>query len=243
VSEKQFQSQVLQLAKLSGWLTYHTHDSRRSQAGFPDLVLVRPPAIVFAELKTEAGKLRPEQAAWLEAVGGCRTVGARLSPVGWRPPEGGMSFEEWSEEGLVLNALHDAAKWARGDWYTHGEHEWGTTYEQGVEETGLDYGTLAHEKYVSDNVSFWLRNQKLSWSHHRAVAPLAPGIYEAESGSGGASGGATRARLVGFVCPSCFGDGAGDLAVSLRGGAKRLRKLAKALDASTKDRMRKRGGA
>lgn len=86
LSEKHFQAQVLQLARLSGWLTYHTHDSRRSAVGFPDLVLVRPPAIVFAELKTEAGKLRPEQAAWLEALGGCRTVRARL----WRP-------SDWSE--------------------------------------------------------------------------------------------------------------------------------------------------
>ena len=92
VSEKQFQAQVLQLAKLSGWLTYHTHDSRRSQAGFPDLVLVRPPAILFAELKSETGRVRPEQAAWLEALGGCRTVGARL----WRPGD-------WPEIEETLN--------------------------------------------------------------------------------------------------------------------------------------------
>jgi len=83
VNERDFQAQVLQLANLTGWLTYHTHDSRRSQAGFPDLVFVRPPAIVFAELKSARGKLRPEQEAWLEAVAGCETVGARL----WRPSD------------------------------------------------------------------------------------------------------------------------------------------------------------
>ena len=34
-------------------------------------------------------------------------------------------------------------------------------------------------------------------------------------------------RLAGFVCPSCFGDGAEDLALSMRRGAVRLRKLAR----------------
>jgi len=32
---------------------------------FPDLVLVRPPEIVFAELKTETGRVSVEQQAWL----------------------------------------------------------------------------------------------------------------------------------------------------------------------------------
>jgi len=81
VSEKHFQAQILQLAKLSGWRCYHTFDSRRSAASFPDLVLVRPPLVVFAELKSEGGKLRPEQAAWLQALRGCESVHAGL----WRP--------------------------------------------------------------------------------------------------------------------------------------------------------------
>lgn len=81
ISEKAFQAQIVELARLSGWLCYHTFDSRRSAAGFPDLVLVRPPVVVFAELKSEAGKLRPEQQAWLEALRECPGVEARL----WRP--------------------------------------------------------------------------------------------------------------------------------------------------------------
>jgi hypothetical protein len=40
-TEKQFMAQVIQLARLRKWLVYHTHDARRSVAGFPDLVLVR----------------------------------------------------------------------------------------------------------------------------------------------------------------------------------------------------------
>lgn len=85
-SEKSFQSQILELARLAGWRTYHTFDSRRSAAGFPDLCLVRPPLVFFVELKSESGKLRPEQREWLEVLGRCERTEARL----WRPRD----FEE-----------------------------------------------------------------------------------------------------------------------------------------------------
>ncbi len=68
VTERQLQAQVVQLAQLNGWRCYHTFDSRRSTPGFPDLVLVRPPRCLFVELKTTAGRLRPEQRSWLEAL-------------------------------------------------------------------------------------------------------------------------------------------------------------------------------
>ncbi len=68
LTEKEFQARGLTLARLNGWKTYHTHDSRRSAPGFPDLVLVRPPRLIFAELKSEKGRLRPAQVEWLEAL-------------------------------------------------------------------------------------------------------------------------------------------------------------------------------
>lgn len=68
LTEAHFQTQVVQLATLYGWRGYHTHDSRRSQPGFPDLVLVRGPELIFAELKTDTGRVRPEQAEWLAAL-------------------------------------------------------------------------------------------------------------------------------------------------------------------------------
>lgn len=63
--EAAFQTQVEQLAAFYGWRTYHTHDSRRSTPGFPDLVMVRGPELVFAELKTNTGRTTPEQDAWI----------------------------------------------------------------------------------------------------------------------------------------------------------------------------------
>lgn len=82
-SEKPFQEQVLELARLSGWRCYHTHDSRRSAAGFPDLVMVRPPVVLFAELKAEDGRLRPGQRGWLGVLERCPGVVVRL----WRPSD------------------------------------------------------------------------------------------------------------------------------------------------------------
>jgi hypothetical protein len=71
ITEKQFQRQVEQLAKLLGWVYYHTWRSIHSPAGFPDLVLVKPPKIIFLELKTGKNKLSPAQAEWLELLTQC----------------------------------------------------------------------------------------------------------------------------------------------------------------------------
>jgi hypothetical protein len=65
LTEAQWQAQVVGLAGFYGWRVYHTHDSRRSAPGFPDLVLVRPPELIFAELKGESTRVTPDQEAWL----------------------------------------------------------------------------------------------------------------------------------------------------------------------------------
>jgi len=65
VTEKHFSQQVVDLAKMLGWRVYRTWLSLRSPKGFPDLVLLRPPRLVCTELKSEIGKLTPDQEAWL----------------------------------------------------------------------------------------------------------------------------------------------------------------------------------
>lgn len=67
-SEKQFEAAVVEFAKLNGWKVFHPFDSRRSEAGWPDLTLVRDGWLVFAELKTEKGALSRKQREWLEAL-------------------------------------------------------------------------------------------------------------------------------------------------------------------------------
>lgn len=65
--EKQIQSAILDIARVLGWRVYHTFDSRKSQAGFPDLVLVRD-RVIYAEVKRAGQKPRQSQVDWLNAL-------------------------------------------------------------------------------------------------------------------------------------------------------------------------------
>jgi hypothetical protein len=72
VSEKIWMDQVITLAKMNGWQVFHPtpHQVRpgvfRSDGvGFPDLVLAhRERGLIFAELKTERGKMSAAQKVW-----------------------------------------------------------------------------------------------------------------------------------------------------------------------------------
>lgn len=68
VSEAQFQRSVTDALSLFGWLWYHTHDSRRSNKGFPDLVAVRGQRVLYVELKREDGRVTVEQSTWLQRL-------------------------------------------------------------------------------------------------------------------------------------------------------------------------------
>lgn len=70
MTEAELMANVRQVALLGGWLTYHTHDSRRSDKGFPDLVMVHPITgrTVYVELKSAKGRIRPEQRTWIDAL-------------------------------------------------------------------------------------------------------------------------------------------------------------------------------
>lgn len=83
ITEREFQAEVLQLAALFGWRCYHPFDSRRSTRGWPDLALLRGDRLVFAELKSMAGKVRPEQQEWLDELALVPGVESYL----WRPSD------------------------------------------------------------------------------------------------------------------------------------------------------------
>ena len=57
LTEAEMQASILSAARGFNWLAYATYRSTRSEPGFPDLVLVRPPRVIFAELKTATGKV------------------------------------------------------------------------------------------------------------------------------------------------------------------------------------------
>src|SRR5947209_7772967 len=70
LSERDFMAQVIDLAQLTGWMVYHTYDSRRCQPGYPDVAMVHPQRgeYLLAELKTDRGRLRPAQRQWIDAL-------------------------------------------------------------------------------------------------------------------------------------------------------------------------------
>src|SRR5262245_3455118 len=84
ISEKEFMAVVIAEAKRRGWLFYHTFDSRKSAAGFPDLVLVRGCRVIFAELKPQNGRLQAPQLDWAEALS---AVGGNVTYALWRPAD------------------------------------------------------------------------------------------------------------------------------------------------------------
>lgn len=70
-TERRFMAQVVAYAEMMGWKVYHPFDSRRSAAGFPDLVAVRRPRVVWAELKSDRGRVTAAQHAWLHLLSEC----------------------------------------------------------------------------------------------------------------------------------------------------------------------------
>lgn len=97
MTEAQFQEGVIAFARLCGWRVFHVSDSRREVVdrrrgvsrmvgdelakGWPDLVLVHPKrGLLVRELKSDRGRLTPEQKEWLAALA---AVGVDVDV--WRP--------------------------------------------------------------------------------------------------------------------------------------------------------------
>lgn len=90
-SETEFQREVIKIAKSLGWYVYHALPGQGrnrhltlfiGKRGFPDLVLCRPPRLIFAELKSERGKPSTDQMEWLDALRACG-----VEVYLWRPSD------------------------------------------------------------------------------------------------------------------------------------------------------------
>ena len=69
MSEKAFMAAIVRMAKEHSWMVYHTHDSRKSLPGYPDVTLAKPgKPVLFVELKVPGGQLTAAQHAWLDAL-------------------------------------------------------------------------------------------------------------------------------------------------------------------------------
>jgi len=95
-----------------------------------------------------------------------------VTATGLALPEN-LSIERWLAIGEQLKTAERSLMWWIGDWLRFGERKYGEMYAQGMEATGLEYQTLADAKWVAEQYQdFSLRNEILSWSHHRFAAAL-----------------------------------------------------------------------
>lgn len=96
-SERSFQGQVVAYARMTGWVAWEDKATNmpracrrcrapiqwpRNAAGHPDLLLIRVPRVVWAELKSERGRLSDDQRAWIAAL---RASGQEVYI--WRPSD------------------------------------------------------------------------------------------------------------------------------------------------------------
>jgi VRR-NUC domain len=93
ISEKEYMQQIIDLARLTGHYCYHTFDSRRSEPGMTDLVILkatreRP---LFVEVKTENGELTEHQEIVKQILEAMPGADYRL----WRP-------SDWTEVEMTL---------------------------------------------------------------------------------------------------------------------------------------------
>lgn len=82
--ERHLQAQVEGIARDLGWKVYHTHDSRRSAPGYPDIAAAHrdQQRILYAELKSQKGRVTDAQRDWAEVL---HAAGAEVYI--WRPAD------------------------------------------------------------------------------------------------------------------------------------------------------------
>lgn len=97
MTEAEFQAKVIELARRRGWLVHHDRPAQTSkgyrtaisgEAGFPDLLLIRPPVLIAAELKTTKGSVSGAQSRWIQAFSLCHAPsGGTVRAMVWTPAD------------------------------------------------------------------------------------------------------------------------------------------------------------
>ena len=90
-----------------------------------------------------------------------------------------ISIDDWKELGHSLKQVEGSVQFWIGDWARFGEKKGfiingikSSFYDELADITGLDRQTIQDYKYVADNVDLSLRNESLTFSHHREAAKL-----------------------------------------------------------------------
>lgn len=96
----------------------------------------------------------------------------KLTPTGWQLPEN-LSEGDWVKYGRWLNRTKATLQWLIGDWWVFGDRRYGEG-EQLAERIGANYGTLCNYGTVARAYDFSLRNENLTFEHHRAAMAAPP---------------------------------------------------------------------
>lgn len=104
MTERELQEQVRLMCAQLGLYHYHTHDSRRSQAGWVDSTIIntRTGRLMFRELKTQSGQMTADQ----KMIGYALTAGG-FDWALWRPADlidGAIAAELAALAGLKVRA-------------------------------------------------------------------------------------------------------------------------------------------
>lgn len=91
MTEAEFTDEILKWAKVYGWRRFHVRGNTRrliqGDVGFPDLVLVRPPRLIFAELKVGKNTPTQEQEDWLNTLSNVDPDDSHMSQYLWYPSD------------------------------------------------------------------------------------------------------------------------------------------------------------
>lgn len=114
---------------------------------------------------TEVAVRHTELLDQLAANGALRTTGLFL-----HKPD--LTYAEYESVGMLLGRMHQSLRFAIGDWLLLGETQFPEQCSQAAEILGISEEGMREYLRVSEKVPRSIRREKLSWSHHRAVAAL-----------------------------------------------------------------------
>lgn len=98
----------------------------------------------------------------------------RMTGVGIDPEFRVLSRDKWKQLGDLLFRFERSIQWLIGDWLAYGEeNKWGE-HEKIAKEMGYAKVTLFDYKYVASSVPFLVRQENLSFGHHKLVAGKDP---------------------------------------------------------------------
>ncbi len=97
-----------------------------------------------------------------------------LTAVGLRVNDPDLPFEDFEHLCSILGAMHEAVRFAIGDAIIQGEYMYGEPAYSAFERFQLSEEAMKEYVRVAQRVPRARRRKGLSWSHHRAVAPLEP---------------------------------------------------------------------